>query len=290
SPALGQVVCRCVLRTVAVFSVVLTGSQTLASENLPIFDTHVHYSEDAWGLYAPSEIIDLLARAGVSRALVSSTPDDGTLLLYQQDPDRVVPILRPYRSSVDMSGWFRDKAVMAYVEKRLKRAIYRGVGEFHIFGARDVDTPQMRWLVKLAVERNLVLHMHSDAEPVRALYAIGPKVKILWAHAGVFAPPDVIGELLDRYPTLSVELSLRAADVAPGGALAPAWRELLLRHADRFMIGTDTWASWRWTQYTALVREHRRWLAQLPRPVAEKIAYRNAARHFATAAVGAVLK
>ncbi len=87
--------------------------------------------------------------------------------------------------------------------------------------------------------------------------------------------------MLDRYPTLTTELSLRASEIAPGGQLAPAWRTLLLRHTDRFMIGTDTWAPGRWLEYIALVGEHRRWLAQLPPEAAQRIAYENAAKRFA---------
>ena len=47
-------------------------------------------------------------RAGVKRALVSSTPDDGTIKLYQRDPKRIVPILRPYRTREDIGHWWQD--------------------------------------------------------------------------------------------------------------------------------------------------------------------------------------
>jgi len=55
---------------------------------------------------------------------------------------------------------------------------------------------------------------------------------------------------------------------------------ILLRHADRFLFGTDTYTTERWSIYGQLVAEHRAWLGQLPRPVAEKIAYRNAVALF----------
>jgi predicted TIM-barrel fold metal-dependent hydrolase len=122
--------------------------------------------------------------------------------------------------------------------------------------------------------------VHSGAAPVSALFAINPKVKILWAHAGFSAPPVVVGELLDRYAQLWTEVSYRAEDIAPNGDLDPAWEALLLRHSDRFMIGTDTWTAWRWPLYVGLIQQHRAWLRQLPNDVAEKIAHRNAARLF----------
>lgn len=251
-----------------------------ADASLPIFDAHVHYSEDAWPHHDSSAILALLARTNVVHALVSSTPDEGTLRLYKTDAKRIVPILRPYRSRGDMASWYRDPAVLAYVERRLAHGYYRGIGEFHLFDRRDAETPQIRRLTELAVARGIIFHVHSGAAPIRALYAINPELQILWAHAGVDASPAQIGEMLDRYPTLSTELSLRASDIAPGGTFAPAWRELLLRHSGRFMIGTDTWAPWRWAEYSVLVREHRQWLAQLPPKAARQIAYENAARRF----------
>ncbi len=271
-----------ILITFVVTALLLVPTSLHADASLPIFDAHVHYSEDAWSRYDTTAILGLFTQANVTRALVSSTPDDGTLRLYKADAERIVPILRPYRSRADMASWYRDPAVLAYVEQRLAAGYYRGIGEFHLFDAREVETSQVRRLTELAAQRGIILHVHSDAAPISALYAVNPGLQILWAHAGMDASPALIGEMLDRYPTLLTELSLRASDIAPAGQLAPVWRELLLRHTDRFMIGTDTWASSRWPEYVELVREHRQWLVQLPRAAAQQIAYENAARHFAS--------
>ena len=251
-----------------------------AAERLPIFDTHVHYSRNDWASYPPARILEILSAAGVPRALVSSTPDDGTLRLHEAAPGRVVPILRPYRNRADMGEWFASDAVMDYVAERLDRGLHKGVGEFHLWGAAEAKTPQMRKLAALAVARGLILHVHTGAPPIRALYEIEPDLKILWAHAGMGAPPEVVGKLLDRYPNLRTELSYRAVDIAPEGRLDPAWRALLLRHNDRFMIGTDTFVTSRWAVYRDLVDAHRAWLAQLPPEAARAIAYGNAVREF----------
>ena len=271
----------------ALAAVALWAPSLGADDRLPIFDTHVHYSEDAWASHGPRAIREILDAANVPRALVSSTPDDGTLMLYREDADRFVPILRPYRSRADLSGWVRDASMLSTIAQRLQHGIYRGIGEFHLFDASDASTPQLKQLAAMAVERDIVLHVHSGAGPVHALFAIEPNLKILWAHAGMSTPPVEVGELLDRYPRLWAELAFRAGDVAPGGRLDPVWRDLLLRHPDRFMIGTDTYVGSRWDAYRELVDEHRRWLAQLPRDVAEAIAYRNAAREFGAGKRGA---
>jgi hypothetical protein len=93
------------------------------------------------------------------------------------------------------------------------------------------------------------------------------------------SPVKEVGRLLDRYPKLWVELALRF-DVAPGGNLDPEWRALFLRHPDRFMVGTDTWTTSRWDSLVEEARATRRWLGQLPRDVADQIAYRNGERLF----------
>ncbi len=274
----------------ALMAIALGQPPAAAADRLPIFDTHMHYSREAWGSYGPGRIMDTLDAAGVARALVSSTPDDGTLLLYRHDKDRIVPILRPYHGDVNAANWTRAPGIVAYIEERLRRGIYRGIGEFHLFDEGDARSAPVRRVVALAVARDIVLHVHAGAGPVRALFAVDPKVKVLWAHAGMSTPPEVVGELLERYPGLSTEVSFRAADIAPalqnpgghppGGRLGKAWRVLFLRHPDRFMIGTDTYVTGRWDTYGGLIEEHRRWLAQLPGEVARAIAYGNAVARF----------
>src|SRR5256886_5890655 len=55
-----------------------------AAQVFPLFDSHIHYSRPDWDAYTPERILSILAKAGVRRALVSSTPDDGTLKLYEK--------------------------------------------------------------------------------------------------------------------------------------------------------------------------------------------------------------
>ena len=64
-------------------------------------------------------------------------------------------------------------------------------------------------------------------------------------------------------------------DVASGGEIDPGWRALFIRYPDRFMYGTDTWVESRWESVVPLAKEAQLWLADLPRDVAEKIAWRN---------------
>ena len=66
-----------------------------ATEPMPLFDAHIHYSHDAWDILSPAEAVATLRRAGVTRAFVSSSSDEGTQRLLAAAPDLVVPVLRP---------------------------------------------------------------------------------------------------------------------------------------------------------------------------------------------------
>ena len=256
-------------------SVVLPPGLVLA-QDLPIFDAHIHYSQSDWTAYTPEAALAVLDRAGVRWAMVSITPDDGTLRLYEKAPARIVPVLRPYRTRNDMATWMNDPSILSYVEERLQPEIYRGIGEFHL-AAGEANTAVVRGFVQLAIRRGIFLHAHTDDAGVEALLRLDPSVQILWAHAGMSAGPDTVGRLLDRYPNLTVELALRY-DVAPAGQLDPAWRNLFLRHPDRFMVGTDTWVTSQWDRLPEIQNGIRLWLRQLPREVAEQLAFKNAAR------------
>jgi len=268
---------HCLLLSLLIFSLGLLPSPGRA-QDLPIFDAHIHYNRPDWDVYPSQAILKIMERAGIRHALVSSTPDDGTLKLFDKDPKRIVPFLRPYRTSEDPFTWYKDPTIPAYLERRLKRQVYKGIGEFHI-SQGETDTSVIRWLVDTSVHKGLFLHAHTDDAAIVELFALRPEVKILWAHAGISVPAQTVGKLLERYPNLWIELSLRE-DVAPGGELAPAWRALFLRNSDRVMVGTDTWATSRWEEVIGTLKDVRFWLRLLPGEVAEKIAYKNAERIF----------
>lgn len=252
----------------------------ITTENLPIFDTHVHYKEPAWSAYPPNVVIDLMEKSGVIKALVSSTPDEGTRMLYREDPERIIPFLRPYHGDVTSGNWYQKKSIIDYFKKRLEMPIYQGLGEFHIHNPLDADSPVIKMTVQLAVQRDLYIHVHSNHQAVEQIFAYEPQVKILWAHAGMSDPPAVVSEMFDRFENLWVDISIREYEIAPNGRLDPEWEKLFLKYSDRITIGSDTWVNGQWDNYEDIMAFDRNWLAQLPPEVAVKIANGNAKRLF----------
>jgi hypothetical protein len=240
-----------------------------------LFDAHIHYNADVRDDLPPERVIKLLDDAGIDRAFVSSTPTDGTERLYRLAPGRIVPLLRPYRTTADRRTWYRDPDLLARLEERLAAFPYRGIGEFHVFG-EDASTPVVGEMIKLAVERGLFLQAHADRDAIERILMQAGDLTVIWAHAGFDVPVSDLAALLEWQPRLLLELSYRS-DIAPGGRLDPRWRELFIAHPDRFLVGMDTHLDDRWDQLELLAQEARKWLDQLPPDVAQRIAYGNAA-------------
>lgn len=248
--------------------------------DLPIFDAHLHYSHDAWENLPPADAVAILKKAGIKRALISSSGDDGQQKMKALAPDIVITELRPYRSRGEIGTWVRDPSVPAYLEERLAKFRYSGIGEFHLYGA-DADLPVPRRMVELAKQHNLYLHAHSDADAVERLFKQWPQARILWAHAG-FANPEQVTAMLAKHRNLWCDLAFRT-DHASGGKVDADWRKAFLAHPDRFLVGTDSFTPERWHYVAEHARWSREWLADLPPAVAEQIAWKNGERLFAPA-------
>ncbi|MFO1414571.1 MAG: hypothetical protein U1F10_11840 [Burkholderiales bacterium] len=251
----------------------------LRAAELPIFDAHVHYSHDAWENLPPKEAIAILRQAGLVRALVSSSGDDGTQRLLAEAAALIVPSLRPYRTRADVSTWVRDASVATFLEERLGKARYAAIGEFHLYGA-DADLPVPTRMIALAKQHQLVLHAHSDPDAIERIFRQDPGARVLWAHSG-FVQADAVRALLAKHRNLWCDLAFRS-EHGSGGKVPAEWRALFTDFPDRFMVGTDTYTPERWHYIVEHANWSRAWLADLPAPLAERIAWRNADALFAS--------
>jgi hypothetical protein len=273
----------------------------------PLFDAHLHYNDEACvhpqaEPACPHPLEDVLARMqrnGVRAIIANSRPNDGTRALAQaRDQARaagvtVVPFVRLYRDRADYNNWFRDPSIVELVQTELGRGTpagpYRGLGEFHLYDSANADGPVARQLMALADEKGLAILAHVDDVAIDMLMshtgAKGPMrsegFRLIWAHTGIGGTPvERVEQLMAKYPALMGELSYRPGLTCDGGQLCPAWRALLLKYPDRFLIGSDTWVNLRWLHYDDLMQAYRVWLGGLPADVARRIAWNNGARLF----------
>lgn len=260
------------ITALALVAIAHAGRAARADDARPIFDAHIHYSHDAWAGLPPKEAVALLRRAGISRALVSSANDDGTLMLLAEAPDLVVPELPPYRKRGEFATWMKDETIPEYLEKRLANARYVALGEFHVYG-RQVELPVVRRTIALAKRHRLFLHAHSDAEAIERIFKADPEARVIWAHAG-FDRLERILELLRRYENLWCDLAVRG-DPASGGTVHPDWRAAFEEFPDRFLLGTDTYSPERWHYVAPHAEWARGWLASLPKDLADRLAFGN---------------
>ena len=260
------------IRLLSILAALCLPAATLADE-LPIFDAHVHYSHDAVKRIPPEEVAKILRDAGVRKALVSSSDDDGTQKLKAAAPEIVVPALRPYRRRGELSTWMHDPTVIDYLNDRLGAFDYEAIGEFHAYGD-DIETPVIQQMIAMAKERNLILHHHGDREALDLIFATWPEARVLWAHSG-FVGPDAIADALATHPRLWSDLAIRS-DMASRGTVDEDWRALFTAYPDRFMLGTDTFAPERWYYVGPHAEFSRAWLSDLPDDLARKIAFENA--------------
>lgn len=256
-----------------VFLVAVLLSSTAVGEELPIFDAHIHYSHDAVKLVPPDRVAQILRNAGVKKALVSSSDDDGTQRLLAAAPDLVVPSLRPYRRRGAISTWMHDLTVIDYLEDRLSRFEYEAIGEFHAFGD-DIDTPVLQRMIELARERDLLLHHHGDRAALEKIFETWPQARVLWAHSR-FDPADEVAAALRNYPKLWADFAFRS-DIASRGVLTDEWRSVIEEFPDRFMVGTDTFAPERWYYVEPHAEASRKWLSGLSDEIARQVAFENA--------------
>nr|WP_254774784.1 amidohydrolase family protein [Polaromonas sp. YR568] len=273
------------------------GSAFAADYTGPLFDTHLHYNEEAWngnsGPHSPADVLARMKRNGVKAIVANSRPNDGTKSLAAMAETRqagvtVVPFIRLYRNRADYDNWFRDETIYEMVQTEFARGVtgdqagpYKGIGEFHLYDSANANGPVAKKLMQFAAKNKLAVLAHVDDTAIDLLMAHAPDARLVWAHTGIGgAPVARVDALLGKYPQLMGELSYRPGLTCESGKLCPEWRTLVLKYPGRFMIGSDTWVNQRWLYYDELMKGYRAWLGDLPADTARRIAWGNAAGIF----------
>ena len=263
-------------KPILLFLLVLTPLTVMA---LQTHDGHIHYNQDVWQELAPEHALEMLDDNQINRAIVFSTPAEGTKKLYRLAPQRVIPYIRPYRVFRDRFSWHSDADMLAYVKREIESGFYRGFGEFHLFKEHK-NTPIVQQMMQVVADHGLAVSAHADGETIEALIQMQPEVVMIWAHCGMDHPIADVQRMLQQYPSLYCELSFRDKLTDVNYKLTPEWKALLEKYPQRFLLGMDTYIPRRWAHLPEIKEYAVNWLAELEDDAARLIGGGNIERLF----------
>jgi len=241
--------------------------------------------------------------------VVIGTPAELALELARLAPQRIVAMYGPYHIGGDWYRWAHDEGLVARARTALESGLYHGIGELHLIGGfapKLGASTVLSGLMRLAAEFDVPVMIHTEfsrPDIMLQLCERFPDTRILWAHAGAILSPPQVEKVLGSCDNVWAGLAARDPwrfvnhPITSGdGRLLPAWRELLLAHADRFMLGSDpVWPveqldAWDrddtgWQELGRFWDYHRHWLQDLPAEVARGIRCGNAVQLFRRTAV-----
>ena len=200
----------------------------------------------------------------------------------------------------------RKKANYRFSEKRLS-SIKAALEKKEIFGfgevyfrlgwapfakegiTTDINGKEAKKLLSVAKTFNVPVHIHLDSvhkDILKELLTMNRGIKFVLAHCGFFLPAE-LSLFLDKHPNLYAETSLvfnpynkRFSNLPmQDGKLKQEWKNLMIRHANRLLIGTD-YTSRRSDQLPKLAKYYRKVLGMIPEALANKIAHENFSRLF----------
>ena len=274
-------------------AIALTGTEPVPAEapyRGPLIDAHSHLPN----LQVLDTYVEAMKRNNVARVLLL-----GVGGVQKQDVEWIAAAAKRYPDRIIQAAPIPDPLSPGQAGKLdtlLASGKYRAAGEVHIRQVsrkidRKTDDPAFGQVLEIAAKRGLpvVIHAELNVEATQRLETAlqqHPKAIIILAHGGSTEPPALEG-LLGRNANLMVDLSgmhyLRKPKLASEtGTLLPAWKALIEKMPDRFLMGIDVWAPRLFEPATldGLMRWTRRILGELPPEVAERVAYKNAARLF----------
>lgn len=209
------------MRRVVALALIALASVAVRAEPYtgPLFDTHLHYSDEAFAAFPIDDVLARMQRSGVRAVVANSRPNDGTVALAAAPQAAaagvtVVPFVHLYRNRTDYTGWFADETFYTMVQQQLAAGTnvgpFKGIGEFHLYDSANADGAVARKLMLLAQKKHLAVLAHVDDDAIDRLLRHAPRAQLMWAHTGIGgAPVARVRALLARYPLLMGELSYR---------------------------------------------------------------------------------
>jgi predicted TIM-barrel fold metal-dependent hydrolase len=256
----------------------------------PLIDAHSHVPNAT----AIDAYVAAMKRHNVSKVVLLGVggvqKDDAAWIAaaVKKYPDRVVagqPVADPTTTQA------ADR-----LDAELGQTRARAVGEIHVRQvSRKIDRspadPAFQKLLGVAARHQAPAVIHQELDPrasaaLEAALKAVPAATIVLAHAGS-ATPAALDALLARHANLVIDLSGMHFQRTPAlasekGPLDPAWKALIEKHRERFVMGIDLWAArlFEPAMLDRLMAWTRRVLGELTPETAERVAHRNAARVF----------
>ena len=281
----------------------------------PLFDAMAQVESREAGA-----VVRRMDKAGVARMALFArlhpkrNGEQDVLSLKERTPGRfVLGTPKPFDQRQDLSDDFVERTTSGldagryrFVGEILFAHADKAHGEQTATGERYVssDGKNVQRMLAAISKRPVPVIAHWEAynwsrdwPAFDALYGAFPAITFIWPHAGFGSAPQVETVIASR-PNVMVTLSKKelsersvsdprlAAELAPAmvdacGVVLPEWRRLLEKHPDRFLFATDAHKDFRWARYESVVDQWRLILGQLPAPLAENVAWRNAERLYA---------
>jgi predicted TIM-barrel fold metal-dependent hydrolase len=278
------------------------------ADTLPIIDAHNQSDE----YISYDEILRLMDAAGVARVILAQRgrvqPQD-LLDFAAAHPDRITPAVRTkgqkarqVREQANTGRYGAMAEILLWHREKKRQTVTTKSGETRapplVVMAPDHSKVGKLLAVARAQAWPLILHIEfasagDDAAPFMAkledLLRGQPDHPFVLIHMGML-PFEEVRRLIEAHANIHfitahsdpVAVGRFDAPFTPmfdGASLAPRWKQLMIRHPDRFLLGFDSvWAHvWR-KFYFEQVGVWRQALRELPDAVAHAVAHGNAER------------
>ena len=222
-----------------------------------LIDSHRHFTLDVSNT---DDLIRELDADGIEKTVLFgyhgfrySSPhaqDTHVEKTHKNHPQRIIPFL------CDLD--FGDSHLLEYVEEKLKRGVFRGVGEILIghkpiketyFSDIDFTDSVVIELFRLIGDCNAPVLVHVDPpyqNDFEMILDSCQETKFICAHiaydflsefGGKERDVGEVERLLAKYPHLYFDIS--HWKISPIYLLSESWRRCLEKHSERFVFGTD---------------------------------------------------
>jgi len=255
-----------------------------------LVDAHSHVPNAT----AIDAYVEAMKRHNVSKVILL-----GVGGVQKDDPAWLAAAAKKYPDRVAIGVPVPDPLAAGAADKldaALAKGGARAVGEVHVRQvSRKIDRnpadAALGKVLDVAARHKTPVVIHAELNDTAAAgleqaLAAHREATIVVAHGGEAAPAR-LEPLLARHANLVIDLSGMHFQRTPAlatenGPLDPAWKALIEKHPERFVMGVDVWAArlFEPAMLDRLFKWTRRILGELKPDVAEKVAHANAVRLF----------